>query len=192
MASISQTTLNRKPTQPCVISKHKYVFGSVDSAIQRGITSACSTKLSLHIYKLLFTLLTASPTKAETNYMVSVGPHLLPIPQKLAEKIWCNRFELHELLSARLGIPQPTLIDVLTSTSIQKAPLKQISTIEEWVKYINAYTALITVKQPERIIKDLLTYSSIFVNASNQFECTLGLNTTHVSIEKEEGVQPGK
>ena len=128
------------------------------------VTPASPTRLSL---QLLLTSLTASPTKAEMNQAISVGPHSPPIPKKLAERIWRNEFvELQELLPARLGIPQPTLMDVLAGPSTQKAPLKQISTIEEWVMCFNTYIALITAKQPNRV-KDLLAYSSLSMPASN-------------------------
>ena len=120
------------------------------------VTSATPTKLSL---QLPLTSLTDSPTKAEQTVAVSVGPHSPPIPKKLADKIWRNEFvELHELLPSRLGIPAPTLLDVLASPSTPKTPLKQISTIEEWVMCFNTYAALIALKQPDRI-KDLLAYS---------------------------------
>ena len=152
------------------------------------VTSATPTKLSL---QLPLASLTDSTTKAEQTVAVSVGPHSPPIPKKPADKIWRNEFvELHELLPSRLGIPAPTLLDVLASPSTPKTPLKQISTIEEWVMCLNTYTALIALKQPDRI-KDLLAYSSIIVNASKQFEGTLWLEYD-TRFRNEAAVQPGK
>ena len=112
------------------------------------VTSASTTKLSL---QLPLTSLTASLSKIKPNLAVSVGPHSPPIPKKLAQKIWRNEFiELRELLPSRLGIPPPTLMDVLASPSTSKAPLKQISTIEEGVMCFNTYTALVALKHPDR------------------------------------------
>ena len=111
------------------------------------VTSASTTKLSL---QLPLTSLTASLSKIKPNLAVSVGPHSPPIPKKLAQKIWRNEFiELRELLPSRLGIPPPTLMDVLASPSTSKAPLKQISTIEG-VMCFNTYTALVALKHPDR------------------------------------------
>ena len=88
-----------------------------------------------------------------------------PIPKKLVERIWRNEYaELNKLLPAHLGIPQPTLLDVPSPNS-SKPPLKQITSIEEWVMCFNSYVAVIALKQRERV-KELLAYSSIIVNSS--------------------------
>ena len=94
-----------------------------------------------------------------------------PIPKRLAEKIWRNEFiELHELLPSRLGVPQPTLMDVLAPTK-QRTPLKQITTIERWVTCFNTFMTVVSMKHPDKI-RELLAYSSIVVGASEEFEGT--------------------
>ena len=131
-------------------------------------TTETSSRMSLQVP---LSALTTSPTKADSGHAISIGHHhhSLPIPKKLAEKVWHNEFiELHELLPARLGVPQPTLMDVLAPLT-PKVPLKQITSIEEWVMCFNTFIALVTTKQPERT-RDLLAYSSIIVNA--KFEDT--------------------
>ena len=80
-----------------------------------------------------------SPRHVESEYnkeaglAISIDPHSPPIPRKLANKIWHSEYvDLSDLLPARLGVPQPTLMGVLTPNHL-KAPLNKITTIEEWV-----------------------------------------------------------
>lgn len=137
-------------------------------AVSMTTSSSQSPRLSLQLP--LATL--ASPSKVaseDTNQALSVGPHSPPIPKKLAEKIWRSEFiELSELLPSRLGIPQPTLLDVL-APSTPKPPVKQISSIEEWVMCFNSFLAIMAMKHPEKT-KELLAYSSVIVKASKEFE----------------------
>ena len=137
-------------------------------AVSMTTSSSQSPRLSLQLP--LATL--ASPSKVaseDTNQALSVGPHSPPIPKKLAEKIWRSEFiELSELLPSRLGIPQPTLLDVL-APSTPKPPVKQISSIEEWVMCFNSFLAIMAMKHPEKT-KVLLAYSSVIVKASKEFE----------------------
>jgi hypothetical protein len=144
------------------------------------VTATNPTKLSL---QLPLTSLAVSTTK---SLAVSIGPHSSSLPRKLADKIWHNEFiERHELLPSRLGEPPPTLMDVLAGPSTPKTPLKQISTIEEWVMCFNTYVALVVNKQLDRI-KDLLAYNSIIVNASKQFD------EYDTRFRKEATLQPDK
>ena len=102
---------------------------------------------------------------------ISVGPSSPPIPLKLAQKIWRNEFvELHELLPVRLGIPEPTLLDVLTKPENAR-PKKEIKTIQQWALCFNSYTTTLAMKQPHRL-GDLLAYSSMIINASSEYEDT--------------------
>ena len=90
--------------------------------------------------------ITNSETNDEVNQAVSIGPHSPPIPKKLANKIWRDEFvELSELLPSRLGISQPTLMDVLAPSST-KPVLKHVSSIEEWVMCFNTYIAIVAIK----------------------------------------------
>ena len=109
------------------------------------------------------------PTGGSSTEAIAVGPSSPPIPIKMAQKIWRNEFiELHDLLPARLGIPEPTLLDVLTKPDSVK-PRKEISTIQQWALCFNTYMAVLTRRQPERI-RDLLAYSSIIIKASEEYD----------------------
>ena len=106
-----------------------------------------------------------------TTEAIAVGPSSPPIPLKLSQKIWRNEFiELHELLPARLGIPEPTLLDVLTKPDSAK-PKKEIKTIQQWALCFNSYITVLAMKQPQRL-GDLLAYSSMIINASSEYEDT--------------------
>ena len=90
---------------------------------------------------------------------------------KIAQKIWRNEFvELHDLLPARLGTPEPTILDVLTRPDSAK-PRKEIKNIQQWALCFNSYTTVLAQKQPERI-SDLLAYSSIIIKASEEYDDT--------------------
>lgn len=102
---------------------------------------------------------------------IAVGPSSPPIPLKLAQKIWRNEFvDLQELLPARLGIPEPTLLDVLTKPESTK-PKKEIKTIQQWALCFNSYITVLAITHPQRV-GDLLAYSSIIINASSEYEDT--------------------
>ena len=132
-----------------------------------SMTTSSSQSLRLSLQLPLATLTSPSKVASEdTNQALSVGPHSPPIPKKLAEKIWRSEFiELSELLPSRLGIPQPTLLDVLAP----KQSVKQISSIEEWVMCFNSFLAIMAMKHPGKI-KELLAYSSVIEKASKEFE----------------------
>ena len=167
-SSTPQITLGSIPNPAALANINTFSMPASRPATMTATTTVTPSRMSLQVP---LSALTTSPTKADTGHAISIGPHSPPIPKKLAEKVWRNEFiELHELLPARLGVPQPTLMDVL-APSTPKVPLKQITSIEEWVMCFNTFIALVTTKQPERAM-DLLAYSSIIVNASKQFEGT--------------------
>ena len=160
------------------------------AAIQNSLTSILSASWSV-VMPQISASIRQQVSEALQTAGINQGQLSEGVSERVVGKIWRNEFvELHELLPARLGIPQLTLMDVLASSSTQKAPPKQISTIKEWVMCFNTYTALTTVKQPERM-KDLLAYSSTIVNASKQFEGTPWLEYD-TRFRKEAVVQPGK
>ena len=171
------------------INEHECIFIGVDRSIQGAHDGGDSNQSHKSISEA--TAHITNITDKNRTKPSSFGWPTPPIPRKLAEKIWRNEFiQLHELLPARLGIPSPTLLDVLAGPSTPKAPLKQISSIEEWVMCFNTYVALVAQKQPNRI-KDLLAYSSIVVNASKQFEGTPWLEYD-TRFRKEAALQPNK
>ena len=102
-----------------------------------------------------------------TTDVILVGPSSLPIPLKLVQKMRNKFIELHKLLPARLGIPEPTLLDVLTKPEIVRP--KVIKTIQQWALCFNSYTLILAVKQPYRL-GNLLAYSSMIINASSEYE----------------------
>ena len=94
-------------------------------------------------------------TSSLTTEVILVGPSSPPIPLKLAQKIWRNEFiELHELLPARLGIPEPTLLDVLSQKVLR----------QQWALCFNSYITVLAMKQPQWL-GVLLAYSSVIINA---------------------------
>ena len=61
------------------------------------------------------------------------------------------------LLPTRLGVPEPTLGDLVAGERKQQKEKKTISRAQEWV--VNTYVAIVTMREPDRV-KDLLAYYS--------------------------------
>ena len=94
----------------------------------------------------------------------------MPIPLKLAERIWRREFiDMHELSPTRLGAPEPTLHDLLSQEKAKKQ--KHINRINEWVIRFNTYISVIALREPQRV-PDLLAYSSLVVQASRDYAGT--------------------
>ena len=107
-----------------------------------------------------------------TANAVLIGCSSPPIPRKLAEKAWGGEYiDLAELSPARLGAPEPTLLELFAGNGKAKSKKGAITTIEAWVVCFNAYVALIAMRHPDRVV-DLLAYSSIIVKASQDYEQT--------------------
>ena len=120
---------------------------------------------------------------------IVIGTTSPPIPRKLAEAIWRDEFiDLAELLPARLGAPEPTLLELFSGDQSKwNKSKKAITTIEEWILCFNAYIAVMAQKQPNRV-PDLLAYSSLIVKASRDYEDTPWLSydqhyRRHVAVE---------
>ena len=134
------------------------------------VSSSSLTPLTFSPFTLLAAIVSGTSSSLSTE-AISVGPSSPPIPLKLAQKIWRNEFiELHNLLPVRLGIPEPTLLDVLTKPESTK-PRKEIKTIQQWALCFNSYVTILAQKQPHHI-GDLLAYISIIINASGEYEDT--------------------
>lgn len=162
-ASAITATGGKLPNQAALVDKP--TFSAVASTATSSSSSTPSSQLSS---ELPLAALTKVANTEEASQAVSIGPHSPPIPKILVDHIRRYKFiELSKLLPSRLGIPQPTLIDVLALSSSKQSP-KQISSIEEWVMCFNTYIAVIASKQPERV-EDLLAYSSIILKASKDF-----------------------
>ena len=143
------------------------------SAPKTTVSTSSSSSASVMALTPLTPLANIVPGHANnlTTDAISVGPSSPPIPLKLTQKIWRNEFvELHELLPARLGIPEPTLLDVLTKPENAR-PKKEIKTIQQRVLCFTSYTTILAMKQPHRL-RDLGAYSSMIINASSEYEDT--------------------
>ena len=115
----------------------------------------------------LATLLGAEKEEVKAEAVV-VSTNSPPIPGKIAQKIWRGEcIELESLLPSRLGLPEPTLRDLMCGE--KKKEKKGLTTIQEWVCCFNIYMAVILMKQPGRAM-DLLAYSSLIVKASMDYE----------------------
>ena len=111
----------------------------------------------------------ASTSNSLSSDAIDIGPSSPPIPRKIAEQIWKGQYiELKELLPVNLGAPEPTIFDLLGKQE-RVRPKKNISCIEEWSLCFNAFTAIIAMRQPERV-RDLLSYSSMIIRASIDYE----------------------
>ena len=108
------------------------------------------------------------PESPQSKSAISVGPVSPPIPAKIAEKIWRGEYiELQELLPACLGALGPTILDALLQPDKMKQK-KTIITIQEWIVCFNTFISVVAMRNPNQV-RDLLTYSSTIVKASQEF-----------------------
>ena len=153
-------------------------------------SGAATTTTNSYSSPVVALQLPLTPNNDDPCQAISVGPHSPPIPKRLADRIWRNEYiELCELLPSRLGVPQPTLMDVLAPSKQTTSP-KQISSIQQWVACFNTFITVVSMKRPEKV-RDLLAYSSIVVKASEEFEGTPWLEYD-VRFRKEAAVDPSK
>ena len=111
--------------------------------------------------------LISPPIPTSSVNAVVVGSASLPVPLKLAEKIWKGEFiDIHKLSPARLGAAEPTIYDLLSQEKPKKP--RYAYSIEEWVVCFNTYISVIAFRKPQRI-PDLLAYSSLEVQASRDY-----------------------
>jgi hypothetical protein len=114
-------------------------------------------------------LLTHTDLPGHSSDAIVVSRNLPPVPSKVAEEVWKKGISGHgDLLPTRLGLPEPTLGDLIAGER-RKPQKKVISSPQEWVLCFNTYTAIITMKEPDRV-KDLLAYASLIVKASIDYE----------------------
>ena len=113
--------------------------------------------------------------KSSSKNAIVVSSSSPPIPLKIAEAIWQGEFiELSQLLPAKLGAEEPTVLDLFDADKKKKQKEKfRIKTIEQWIRCFNAFIAITARKQPDRIA-DLLAYSSWpgIVKQSQDYEGT--------------------
>ena len=171
--SIGTSTASAPPLLGCI--PHSTALSGVATFTSPKVSASLSSGSSSSIMALTPLTPLADILPGQNNNLstdaVSVGPSSLPIPLKLAKKIWRNEFiDLQELLPARLGIPEPTLLDVLTKPESAK-PKKETKTVQQWALFFNSYITVLARKQPHRV-GDLVAYSSIIINASSEYEDT--------------------
>ena len=111
--------------------------------------------------------------KSSSKNAIVVSSSSPPIPLKIAEAIWQGEFiDLSQLLPAKLGAEEPTVLDLFDADKKKKEKEKfRIKTIEQWIRCFNAFIAITARKQPDRIA-DLLAYSSWIVKQSQDYEGT--------------------
>ena len=145
---------------------------SSSGSSQQALNLTAGAALSPHTP--LATLLSqVESASSEPKKAVVIGTSYPPIPYKIAEAIWRDEYiDLAELLPARLGAPEPTLLELFSGNHNKRTRIKKnITTIEEWVLCFNAYIAVAAQKRAERV-PDLLAYSSLIVKASRDYEET--------------------
>ena len=114
--------------------------------------------------------LVTPPLPTSLANAVVVGSTSLPIPLKLAERIWRREFiDMHDLSPTRLGASEPTLYDLLSQEKAKKQ--KHINRIDEWVICFNTYISVVALREPQRV-PDLLAYSLLVVQASRDYAGT--------------------
>ena len=97
---------------------------------------------------------------------VTVGPSLMLVPAKLAQRIWSHQFiDLTNLI--------PEVICQLDEEADQKPKtgkqrLQRIRDIGQWIQCFNCYISIVSQKEPGRT-SDLLAYSSLIVYAAWRF-----------------------
>ena len=122
---------------------------------------------------------------------VVVSRNLPPVPAKVAEKIWKKEFiEMELLLPTRLGVPEPTLGDLVAGERKQQKEKKTISRAQEWVVCFNTYVAIVTTREPDRV-KDLLAYASLIVKASMDYEGDAWLHYDRF-FRRQAAAEPGR
>ena len=101
--------------------------------------------------------------------MLSIGAGLPPVPKKLVVHIQAGEYiNMAELLPDHLGIStSPTNRDEKQTTKLKR---RQVTNILEWVQCFGIYTAVLTLKQPNRI-QDLLGYQALIVEACMEYNC---------------------
>ena len=154
------------------------------------------TNWSLSPHTPLGSLVSQAEASTKPEKAIVIGTSYPPIPYRIAEAIWRDDYiDLAELLPARLGAPEPTLLELFSGSQNKPARAKKsITTIEEWVLCFNAYITVVAQKR----VSDLLAYSSLIVKASRDYEETPWLSydqhyRRHAAAESPKhwgGIQP--
>ena len=103
---------------------------------------------------------------------VHLGGGLPPVPSRLVKKIEEGQFvELAELLPERLS----TYWENDDQSKSTKSKHKTVSNILEWVQCFSIYVAIISRKEPHRVV-DLLAYQHLVIQAHQEYQgdCWLG------------------
>lgn len=144
---------------------------TTNAANEGSGSSSHSLSPSTPLSEVIGTRQGGSASQVSETPTIAVGVNTPPVPLKLAERIWRKEFiDLSELLPARLGAPELTLMDLIAKRDKVKES-KKIHTIEQWVVCFNTYISVMSIRYPERVI-DLLAYSSTITKASADYEDT--------------------
>ena len=113
-----------------------------------------------------------SPFDKESTPPVHLGGGLPPIPSKIVQKVEERHFiELAELLPEHLS----SYWENDDQSKSTKSKYKAISSILEWFQCFGIYVAIISRKEPHRVV-DLLAYQYLIIQAHQEYQgdCWLG------------------
>lgn len=115
---------------------------------------------------------TIPPSVEEEPFSIYLGGGLPPVPGKLAKRIEEGQFiEMTELLPERLSF-QGELNDPSKQVKFKH---KMVTDILEWLQCFGIYMAIISRKEPHRVV-DLLAYQHLIIQAHQEYQgdCWLG------------------
>lgn len=105
-------------------------------------------------------------TDKDASAVLSIGPGLPPVPNKLVARIQAGEFiDMAELLPDRLGVSTTPSRD---DKQAAKQKHRQVTNILEWIQCFSIYVAVLTQKHPDRI-QDLLGYQALIVEACMEY-----------------------
>lgn len=165
--------------------------GSITPSTSLPLTSASATMQQTALTPNTPLAQLVLPKEGTSADAVVVSRNLPPIPGKIAEKIWKREFiEMETLLPMRLGVPEPTLGDLVAGEKKKSREKKVISKAQEWVVCFNTYIAIITTREPDRV-KDLLAYASLIVKSSMDYEGDAWLQYDRF-FRRQAAAEPGR
>ena len=106
------------------------------------------------------------PKNTEASAVLSIGPGLPPVPNKLVVLIQAGEFiDMAELLPDHIGInTTPSKEDMQAA----KQKRRQVTNIFEWIQCFSIYVAVLTQNHPDHI-QDLLGYQALIVEACMEY-----------------------
>ena len=144
---------------------------SLPASSTTGMTNRfSSTLLPNQLTSTTAALISTAPApypNAPQGAPIVVSPNDLPIPNKIAQRVWKGEYiDLSEFLPELLGASDPISQGIVSES---KGTRKQkVSSTSQWVQCFNAYMSIVALKQPSHIT-NLLAYSSLIVQAHRKY-----------------------